>query len=56
MRRNLRLESILAAWIGRRPCDNPACRKSLGNTPRRISRNRHYHPACAPQQETFDVD
>lgn len=48
-RRSLRLEAALAAWIGRRPCDNPACRKPLGNAPRRISRYRHYHPACAEE-------
>jgi len=45
-RRSLRLESALAAWIARRPCDNPVCRKPLGNAPRQISRYRHYHPAC----------
>lgn len=48
-RRNLRLEAVLSARIGAMRC--AGCRKPLGNTPRRISRGRHYHPACAPKEE-----
>jgi hypothetical protein len=46
-RRDPRLEAILSARIAAMPC--AGCGLTLGSDPRRISRYRHYHPACAPQ-------
>lgn len=45
-RRNLAFERALSRWIGARRCDG--CGKQLGNDPRRVSRFRQFHPACAP--------